>query len=63
MTADAVVRLLNVGMRRSEWSVCPPIFNAATPVGAASMHSLPSTFFMQLIRYDFPVPADPQTII
>ena len=51
------------GMRKSERSVCPPILNAATPVGAASMQSLPSISFMQFIRYDFPVPAEPQTII
>ena len=27
-------------------SVCLPILNAATPVGAANMHSLPSISFM-----------------
>lgn len=51
------------GKFRVECRVLPQMLKLAIPVVPVRMHDWPSICAMALIMYDFPVPAEPQTII
>ena len=52
-----------VGRLKREWRVWPSTLKAATPVGAATRSRASRSSRRQLMRYDFPVPAVPDTIM
>ena len=52
-----------VGRPKREWRVWPSTLKAATPVGAATRSRASRSSRRQLMRYDFPVPAVPDTIM